>query len=162
MFCPVCGAEYRPDVTECADCGVSLVLSPPEQETGEPDAKIVAVFRTTDAALLPVVRSLLDSAGIEYFVQGEEALGLLPVGGMGSNVGRASLGAIIHVAEEDAESVKEMLAEISEADDLDEAVAADYEEVDDSELSGEDYVGLPYGDGDRDDAGPDDDPGDER
>jgi hypothetical protein len=81
---------------------------------------------------------------------------------MGSNVGRASLGAIIHVAEEDAESVKEMLGEIRESDELDEAVAGDYEEVDDSDLSGEDYVGLPDEDGDRDDAGPDDDPGDER
>ena len=112
MFCPECGAEYRPEFVECAQCGVSLVSSLPEDRAPTPDAKLVPVFRTTDAALLPIIKSLLDSADVEYSVQGEEALGLLPVGAMGSNVSRASLGAIIHVAEEDAESVKELLSAV--------------------------------------------------
>lgn len=114
MFCPDCGAEYRPEVMECAECGVPLVPALPEEEAPTPDAKIVPVFRTTDPMLLPIVTSLIESAGIEYFVQGEEALGIIPIGSMGSSVSRASLGAIVHVHEEDAASVREMLAEVKE------------------------------------------------
>lgn len=112
MFCPDCGAEYRPEFHECAECGVPLVPALPPEEAPDPDARIVPVFRTTDAMLLPIVTSLLESAGIDYYVQGEEALGLIPVGPMGSAVSRASLGAIVHVHEEDADSVREMLAQV--------------------------------------------------
>jgi hypothetical protein len=111
MFCPDCGAEYRPEITECAECQVRLVSSLPAEEAPTPDAKIVPVFRTTDAMMLPIVTSLIESAGIEYFVQGEEALGLIPVGSAGSAVSRAPLGAIVHVHEEDAASVREILAD---------------------------------------------------
>lgn len=114
MFCPDCGAEYRPEIQVCAECHVRLVPALPEDDPPTPNAKIVPVFRTTDSMLLPIVTSLIESAGIEYFVQGEEALGLIPVGGMGSSVSRASLGAIVHVHEEDADSVREMLAEIKQ------------------------------------------------
>lgn len=111
MFCPDCGAEYRPEFHQCAECGVSLVPSPPAEDAPTPNAKIVPVFRTTDAMILPIVTSLIESAGIEYFVQGEGALGLIPVGAAGSAVSRASLGAIVHVREEDAASVREILAD---------------------------------------------------
>jgi hypothetical protein len=112
MFCPDCGAEYRSEITTCADCGVPLVHALPAEELPDPDAKLVPVFRTTDPTALPVVTSLLESAGIEYYVQGGEALGLIPLGPMGSAVSRASLGAIVHVHDEDAESVREMLADV--------------------------------------------------
>lgn len=115
MHCPSCGAEYRPGFEECADCGVRLVSEGPADEADpEPGADLVAVFRTTSVVVLPIVKSLLDSAGIPYVVQGEEALGLLPVGNFGSQVGRASLGAIIHVARDDAEDVEAMLAELDD------------------------------------------------
>ncbi len=115
MFCPSCGAEYKPEVSECATCEVPLVAER-RAEPEHPDVKLVEVFRTTNAAVLPVVKSLIDSAGIEYFVQGEEALGLLPVGPMGAVVSRATLAAIVHVKEEDAESVKEMLGGLTEGE----------------------------------------------
>ena len=112
MFCPSCGAEYKPEVSVCATCEEPLVADlPPAPE--HPDVKLVPVFRTTNAAVLPVVKSLLDSAGIEYFVQGEGALGLLPIGPMGAVVSRATLAAIVHVKQEDAESVKEVLGELT-------------------------------------------------
>ena len=111
MFCPDCGAEYRPEIHQCAECGVSLVPSLPAEDAPTPNAKIVPVFRTTDAMVLPIVTSLIESAGIEYFVQGAEALSLIPVGAAGSAVSRASLGAIVHVHEKDAASVREILAE---------------------------------------------------
>jgi len=114
MFCPDCGAEYRPEIHQCAECQVALVPALPAEEAPEPNAKIVPVFRTTDPMILPIVTSLIESAGIEYFVQGEEALGLVPIGAMAGSVSRASLGAIVHVNDKDAASVREMLAEIKE------------------------------------------------
>ena len=118
MFCPDCGAEYRPQFTECAECGVSLVDALPAEEGPDPDSKIVPVFRTGDPMVLPIVKSLLQSAGIEYFVQGEEALGLWPVGAMGSSPSRPGLGAVVHVFERDAAVVDELLTEIGETEDV--------------------------------------------
>jgi len=117
MHCPQCGAEYRPGFSRCADCDVYLVDRPEETPPApDPHRELVAVFKTTDSILLPVVKSLLDSAGIEYMSQGEEALGVLPLGPAGSKVVRASWawGATILVAKEDEASVKEMLAQIEE------------------------------------------------
>ena len=34
MWCPDCGAEYREGVTACADCGVTLVDTPPVEVDG--------------------------------------------------------------------------------------------------------------------------------
>ncbi len=125
MFCPDCGAEYRPEIRQCTECGVSLVPSLSAEDAPTPNAKIVPVFRTTDAMILPIVTSLIESAGIEYFVQGQQALSLIPVGAAGSAVSRASLGAIVHVREEDAASVREILADAEqgalEVDDPDSA-----------------------------------------
>ncbi len=118
MFCPDCGAEYRREFTTCAECGVSLVDALPAENRPDPDSKIVPVFRTGDPMRLPFVKSLLDSAGIEYFVQGEEALGLWPVGAMGSSANRAGLGAVVHVFERDAAVVGELLTEIGETEEL--------------------------------------------
>ena len=35
MYCPLCGAEYRPGFTVCSDCQVSLVPDPPSQSPSE-------------------------------------------------------------------------------------------------------------------------------
>ena len=59
MFCPDCGAEYRPEFSECADCGVGLVVTLPVEEGPDPDSKIVEAFRTSDAMLLPIVKSMV-------------------------------------------------------------------------------------------------------
>jgi hypothetical protein len=116
MFCPKCGAEYRPGFSRCSDCDVYLVDQPEDTPRPDPDREMVEVFKTTDSILLPVVKSLLDSAGIEYITQGEEALGVLPLGPAGSKVVRASWawGATLYVAEEDAASVKELLAQLED------------------------------------------------
>ncbi len=35
MYCPLCGAEYRPGFTVCSDCQVSLVPDPPSESPSE-------------------------------------------------------------------------------------------------------------------------------
>ena len=87
MVCPECGSEYRDGYTNCADCAVPLVEPQPETDPGEPEAELVKVFEGGDAAVLPLVESLLNDAKIEFLVKGEVLQDLFGIGrfGMGTN-----------------------------------------------------------------------------
>ena len=56
-----------------------------ERRSEEPAAtpEFVVVWETTDSSVLPVIKSMLAAAGIEYFVEGEDAMGMLPTGAIG-------------------------------------------------------------------------------
>lgn len=74
MFCPKCGAEYKEEFKECADCQVRLVKELPPERKPEPDylyRDLVTVFATWSAPALAVAKSILQTAKIEYFVKGE-------------------------------------------------------------------------------------------
>ncbi len=83
----------------------------------------VLVFESTDVSLLMVVKSVLDDAGIDYTVQGEEASSLLPLGPFGQGISnRHGFGARIHVPEDQVSDAREILAILdreSPADDAD-------------------------------------------
>ena len=79
----------------------------------------VDVFRTVDVSTLAVVKSVLDSAGITYVVQGESALTLLPVAPLWGGFGSAGVAAVIQVPEEEAEEALELLQEVTEPEDGD-------------------------------------------
>ena len=89
MYCPECKAEYVDGVTECADCHVPLVWALPEEikEQGEPVewARLVTSINQGDLAL---IKSILESENIPYWVQGEHR-GMVPHG--------LGFGAIVHV-----------------------------------------------------------------
>ena len=74
----------------------------------------VMVFETTDVALLMLVKSVLEDAGIDYTVQGEEASTLLPLGPFGAGLSRHGFGARIHVPEDQAADAEEVLAVLDE------------------------------------------------
>jgi hypothetical protein len=115
MYCPECRAEYREGIEVCPDCEVQLVPTlPPE----EPAAELVPVFETADVSLLPVVKSVLDSAGIPCVVQGDEALGVLPVGRWGAGISQSGRGlaATILVDRGRAEEAEELLRPMAEGD----------------------------------------------
>ena len=63
MFCPKCSDEFRPGVTVCPDCQVSLVETLPSEP---PSGAFVSVLVTTDELQLGVVRSFLTSRGIPF------------------------------------------------------------------------------------------------
>ena len=70
---------------------------------------LVRVFQTADSTLLPVIKSVLDGARIPYVVQGDHALGMLPLGPFGTGVTRGLLGAIVLVPRERAAEAGELL-----------------------------------------------------
>ncbi len=115
MYCPDCRAEYREGIESCPDCEVRLVVELPHED---PDADLVPIFETADVSLLPVVKSLLDSAGIPYVVQGEEALSVLPVGRWGAGISQSGRGlaATIRVDKARAREAEELLRPLSEAE----------------------------------------------
>jgi len=72
---------------------------------------LVTVLETADVNLLAVIKSILDGAEIPYLIQGEKALGLLPVGRLGGPFARRGMGAAVMVPPEHAETAKELLKE---------------------------------------------------
>ena len=87
MWCPSCGAEYRPGFTRCPDCDVDLVAEPPpkpEPERRLPDAVSVASLGPEPAEVfvgpavaVDMMRSVLEGSGIDCLIlkSGLEAYG---------------------------------------------------------------------------------------
>jgi hypothetical protein len=71
--------------------------------------ELVAVLKTTDPALLPLAKSVLDAAGIPYVVQGEAGVGLFPLGGAGQRVTHRMTGSIILVPQSRLEEARALL-----------------------------------------------------
>jgi hypothetical protein len=69
--------------------------------------RLAVALRTTDLMHLAVVKSLLESAGVYFAVQGEEALRLLPIGGGFFNPNAHA--AVLRVRAEDLEEVRKLL-----------------------------------------------------
>ena len=74
------------------------------------DYSLVTVFRTSDLGLLSVVRSLLDSAGVAYEVQGGHSLEILPLSPAAGFFRPSALGATVRVRSEDADEVRDLLS----------------------------------------------------
>jgi hypothetical protein len=75
-------------------------------------ADLVTVYDTSDPALVPVIKSLLQGADIPFLVQGDEAVAMLPVGEISGPFSRSGLAARFMVRSEDAEAAAELLAEL--------------------------------------------------
>ena len=108
MYCPSCRGEFRPEITVCPDCDVSLVAALPEavMDSDEP----VSVYETADVAALPAIKSALDAAGIPYLIQGDEAFGLLPLSSLGGNLSPRGLGVAVLVPRGRSAEAAELLA----------------------------------------------------
>ncbi|HEX6199179.1 MAG TPA: DUF2007 domain-containing protein [Thermoanaerobaculia bacterium] len=70
----------------------------------------VEVARVHDPARVGLVRSVLDSAGIDYLTEGEAVQGVLPVAVPGFFMDRG-LGVVIRVRPEDLEDARHALEE---------------------------------------------------
>lgn len=111
MYCPECGLEYREGVTVCTDCGVALVLEPPEASR-EPSPEwldLETVLETGDAALLAVARSLLEAEGIPCFVRGDQLQEFLGWGRLPSGVNLVTGPAQLQVERKRADEARQLL-----------------------------------------------------
>ncbi len=89
--------------------GIDAPGGPPEEPLACP---LVPLVSTTDVAFLPMVKSLLESVGIPFVVQGEQTLNLLPVGPFAGGTNRGgALRATIHVPEDRLEEALALLRE---------------------------------------------------
>jgi hypothetical protein len=92
------------------DPGDSVVGDSGASHSGAGD--LVPVFETADPSLLPVAQSLLGGAEIAFWVEGDEAMSLLPVGDLLGPFTRRGLAARILVRPEDAEFARGLLQDL--------------------------------------------------
>jgi hypothetical protein len=67
MYCPECGAEYRPIATVCSDCQVALVPNPPdpaEKDSASQEDYIVLLWSGSNPAERAVVQEALERENI--------------------------------------------------------------------------------------------------
>ena len=111
MICPECGCEYREGFTHCVDCDVDLVA---EGTPAEPEMKLVKIYEGGNAAVLPLIESLLRDADIE-FMKRDAMQNLFALGRFGTGIGNDTLGpAEFWVLAEDEAVARELLAGVEE------------------------------------------------
>ncbi|MCJ7687986.1 MAG: hypothetical protein MUO60_01465 [Clostridiaceae bacterium] len=69
MFCPKCKCEYREGFDYCSDCKIKLVKELPSEELEY--VELITIAATSDISIIPIVKSILDSGEIKYFIKGE-------------------------------------------------------------------------------------------
>lgn len=119
MFCPNCGAEFRPGFTTCNECQVPLTNEPPAARTTSWDAEedtstLVTVFRTGDPGTLALAQSLLENAGIQCAVKGDRSQDLFGGGRIGTHFNVVTGPAEILVLQSDVAAAEELLADLDE------------------------------------------------
>ena len=70
MFCPQCRREYREGFYTCKDCGISLVTELP-LEPAQGCLEFEEILISLSASDVAMIKSLLDSEGINYYFKGE-------------------------------------------------------------------------------------------
>jgi len=80
----------------------------------DPEATLVVVYRTQNVALWGMAKSILDAATVEYWVRGERLFNTM-FNGWSEFGNRPDLDVEFLVREADAESVRELLTELTPA-----------------------------------------------
>ena len=79
MYCPKCKAEFTKGISKCPECQVTLVdklMPDPELEFVE----FVSVFKTANPALIQIIKSVLEDAGIIYAIKGQGLQSIMALG----------------------------------------------------------------------------------
>lgn len=80
----------------------------------EDKGKLVTVFKTGHHGTIAVIKSILDEAGIEYFVKGEGIQDLIGAGVFGIGFNPLTGPVEVQVLESNAEYATELLKNVSE------------------------------------------------
>ncbi|MEL7060273.1 MAG: hypothetical protein AAGN46_09645 [Acidobacteriota bacterium] len=92
-------------------------MSDTSDRTEHPDPELEVVFATSQADLLPVIKSLLDGTDIPYVVDGESMMNLFPSDMLGPTFHRPRGEARFLVPHDRAEEARELLRTDAAADD---------------------------------------------
>ena len=114
MFCPKCGAEYRPGFDHCADCDIALVHDPPPEKDHQA-VPYVQVFATSEMDVIPVIKSLLQGAEIDFETDGEAMMNLFPSDLLGPVLSRPRGEVRFHVPQDQEKEARELLTARPEA-----------------------------------------------
>lgn len=76
MFCPTCGAEFIPGLTECPDCEVALVEVPPAERDHDLSRTLTVVERFSDVSEAQLAVNFLQANGIEASLRDENLVAL--------------------------------------------------------------------------------------
>lgn len=69
MYCPECHAEYQEGITECADCGVTLVAQEPLEKPLE-EVRWVAMQKV-DRVFGDMIKEVFDKEKIPSYTKGD-------------------------------------------------------------------------------------------
>lgn len=109
MNCPNCAHELPESAERCPACNVELAGSD-DVETSEAPQALVTVLETTDATLIPVVRSLLEAEGIACTPANEVSQDMLGWGRLGVGYNPLLGPAFLQVALADEEAARALIA----------------------------------------------------
>ena len=160
MWCPNCGAEYRPGFTQCSDCDVALVDELPTEPEGESQPKLIFGGQSPGADLVQaysgsridseMIRSVLEGSGIECTLWGTGSSYMPETG--------AKLSAVrVMVRPDDLDHAKEVIEAAREGDlDIeherdpagvgnDEPAATDWDDDLSEESTGGPWYSRPWG-----------------
>ncbi len=77
-YCPECGAEYRPEIVECADCKVPLVATLPDEATEREPDTYLEIMSSYNVGDLAVIKSVLEGNQIAFYLHNENFHALNP------------------------------------------------------------------------------------
>lgn len=104
---------YDNEVTACPTCGETLVDTPPApwQRPLEDEVTLRELTVPHDS-LLPVVKAMLESSGVRYFIKDEGVQSLIGIGGLVTGYNPVTGAPVLVVAPEDYEAAVEILREV--------------------------------------------------
>ena len=105
MYCPLCHAEYKPEIKHCADCNVTLVEALPE-ETKMEEVKWVLAGTFPGKTYAEMIGEILDKEQIAHYIKSDVLTATFNISGLGSTGGRVKL----YVPEQDLTSAQDILA----------------------------------------------------
>ena len=85
-----------------------------DEPTPDPTIELVPVFETGDAALIAVVKSILEGEQIDYLVRGDGVQDLIGAGRLTAGFNYLTGPARFMVRREDEERVRELLSELAD------------------------------------------------
>jgi hypothetical protein len=108
-------AQYRTGIAECVDCGSTLVETMPAWSTDAVEyEEFVPVLTLEGAAMVSFVQSLLQSAGIRFFIKNERVQDLFGIGRFGTGFSPITGAPMVFVEPTKVEEARELLAAMND------------------------------------------------